>query len=78
MLPASRENFELSLIVEDFGTELPVEAFVMCTFDVLFDALKADPYAVGIEHVVVNGVHTVAHGELTNARGGQVIRHGLN
>ncbi len=33
-----------------------------------------DRYAVGIEHVIVNGVHTVDNGEQTGERGGQVLR----
>jgi hypothetical protein len=31
-------------------------------------------YAVGIEHVVVNGIHTVDNGEQTGERAGQVLR----
>lgn len=31
-------------------------------------------YAIGIDHVIVNGVHTVADGALTGERGGQVLR----
>jgi N-acyl-D-aspartate/D-glutamate deacylase len=33
-----------------------------------------DPYAAGIEHVIVNGVHAVADGALTGERGGHVLR----
>jgi len=69
-----QEGYFADVVVLDPDTVAPGEVYMK--FDLPGGAGRVYGEAVGIEHVIVNGVHAVEHGELLDARPGTLIRSG--
>ena len=69
-----QEGYFADVVVLDPDTVGPGEVYMK--FDLPGGAGRVYGEALGIEHVIVNGVHAVEHGELLDARPGTLIRSG--
>ena len=69
-----QEGYFADVVVLDPATVGPGEVYMK--FDLPGGAGRVYGEAIGIEHVIVNGVPAVEHGEILDARPGALIRSG--